>query len=568
MKILLLTPVGTYWVKRVTPPLGLLSVATQLEREGHDVEIFDTYLHQATRSDLVQKVKCFKGMVFGITSHVEDRQNTLETARLIKEVTPESFVMLGGPFPTICHREIIEDWRCIDLVVRGEGDYTTGEVIRAVEKGNFSGIEGISYHDREGKVVANPGKALIEDLNTLPFPSFHLLEMEKYPNYFESEGLYATSIASRIRHISRTASLIFGRGCPYQCVFCASVEMWGRRYRIITPENAVAQIGYFIERGINGFAFYDDHLLLNRKWFSRFAGLIRERGYDIRCKLSARVDAITEEVGELLAEIGCVLVTLGIESGSQRVLDIMDKGTIIKQIEDSLRILTERGIYAKGGMLFGFPGEGEREINESMLFIEEMEKKYLLNAGFPMPVQIHPGTELEKMARKECRDNVRWTSPYFNRKNLYLLSSPYTPLFLSDDRIEGILTYLARAIVQLKLDTGFRRLISLYLLFPSKVFTTFQERLLMKWLVGKGIGQALFDSLSANCRFIFQATVLSGYRRWKKQGWFFIVWAAGVCLIWIFHYLRYLFESQGVLTIVKEKGLWGLIIKFLTIKGS
>jgi radical SAM superfamily enzyme YgiQ (UPF0313 family) len=518
MKVLLLTPVGTYWVKRVTPPLGLLSVATLLEKEEHEVEIFDTYLHQATQSDLARKVRSFKGRVFGITSHVEDRLNAWETARLIKEVNPESFVMLGGPFPTICHREILEDWPCIDLVVRGEGDHTTLEVIKALERGNLNGIEGISYRDREGKIVVNPGRALIEDLNTLPFPAFHLVDFDRYPNYFESEGLYATSVASRIRHITRTASLIFGRGCPYQCVFCASVEMWGRRYRILTPENAVAQIGYFMERGINGFAFYDDHLLLNKKWFSRFVDLIKEKKYDIRCKLSARVDAINEDVGNQLVEIGCVLVTLGIESGSQRVLDIMDKGTTVKQIEDSLRILTERGIYAKGGMLFGFPGEGEREINESMSFIEEMEKKYFLNAGFPMPVQIHPGTELEKKAKEMPHYNFRWTSPYFNHKNLCLLSSPYTPLFLGDDRIAGILAYLARMIVELKLEKGFQRLISLYLLFPSRVFASLRERMLLRWLVFKGVCQALFHSFSENCRFIFQATALSGYRRWKKQG--------------------------------------------------
>jgi len=518
MKVLLLTPVGAYWVKRVTPPLGLLSIATMLEREGHEVEIYDTYLHEATRQDLLEKIRSFSGMVYGITSHVEDRLNARETARLIKEVQPDAFVMAGGPFPTICHREILEDWPWVDVVVRGEGEYTTLEVLRALEKNDFTGIEGISCRDNQGRVVVNQRRALIEDLNLLPFPSFHLAGIERYPNYFESEGLYATAAASQLRQITKTASLIFGRGCPYHCVFCASVEMWGRKYRIVTPEHAVEQINYFVEKGINGFAFYDDHLLLNKKWFFRFVDLIRERGYDLRCKLSARVDAIDEEVGNRLSQIGCVLVTLGIESGSQRVLDIMDKGTTPGQIEDSLRILTERGIYAKGGMLFGFPEEGEQEINESMKFIEEMEKKYLLNAGFPLPVQIHPGTELEKRAKEISQHNFRWTASYFNRKNLYLLSSPYTPLFLGDDRIEGILTCLARMIVGLKLEKGFLRLLSLYLLSPSKVFTTFRERLFLRWLVCKGICQALFDSFSGNCRFIFQATVLSGYRRWKKQG--------------------------------------------------
>lgn len=454
LKTLLCTPLEGYSTKSPMSPLGLAFIAGTLEKENYEVKILDNYLEKFNPESFLKKVRKYDPDVVGITCHVEDRFGAFKTAKLLKDLNPNIKIIFGGPFPTICHKQIIEDIPSVDIVVRHEGEVTFVELLNSIKnEKDFDNVRGITYK-RNNNIKINKDRPFIKDLDELPWPAFHLLEIKRYPSYLEeySKHFLGEYDKEKIRY---TASLIFGRGCPFNCQFCSSKEMWKRTYRIISPENAVSQINYFVEKGIDGFAFWDDHLTLNKKWFMEFADEIKKEKIDIQFKCLGRVDSINEEVGRTLHEIGCRMITLGIENGSPRILKIMNKKITPQQSENAVALLYKNEICSYGGCIVNNPGEKLDDITLSLKFFKKLEEKYSLMAGTPVPVAIYPGSDLERVAISDGHlKNFRWSEWYFEKRNLIGRASPYTPLY------ENIPTeYLIRYIVKESLRLGYHGLL-------------------------------------------------------------------------------------------------------------
>lgn len=433
MQILLTTPLKTeIKLKDPMPPLGLTYIAGVLLNQNQDVTILDNYLEGYNECEFSAYINKLKPDIIGITCNAEDRFPAFDLSRLIKKNNKNTVVVMGGPFPTVCHREIIEDIDTVDVVVRGEGEHTFLEIVSEFSKPepDLSQILGITYRSKGQLKVSSP-RPFINDLDELPFPAFKLLNTKKYPNYLANAARYFPNGQDKdASQINYTASLIFGRGCPFDCIFCSSKEMWQRSYRILSPAKAVEQIEYFVNQGVNGFAFWDDHLLLDKKWFNSFADLIEGKKLEFYFKCLARVDSIDEETAKRLRSLGCKSITLGIESGSEAVLKIIKKETDKKKIEHAVSLLTKHKITPTGGAIINFPGERLEDLIENFEFLCKLKKKYNKLLSFPVNVIIYPGTELEKIALRQGKlKDFKWTKPYYEKRNLLINARPYTPVY-------------------------------------------------------------------------------------------------------------------------------------------
>lgn len=449
MRILLTTPLlGGFSTKEPMPPLGITYIAGTLEQNGYTVRILDNYLKKTNASEFVKIVKEFMPSIIGITCNVENRFDAFKLSNIIKETSKEIIVILGGPFPSVCHKEIIEDIMSVDVAVKGEGEYTLLDIVKCVEQGNqFDDIEGITYRTKDG-IKINKSRTYIKNLDELHFPAFHLLKIYEYPDYMRKyrDGFLGKTNKNAVY----TASLIFGRGCPFNCSFCSSKELWQRSYRMLSPENAIRQIEYFINLGVNAFAFFDDHLLLNKKWFSEFTKQIRKKELKFIFKCLARADSIDKEIVGELKDIGCKTITIGIESGSPDVLTLMKKSSNVARTENAVKLLRENGILDTGGCILNIPGETFENILESLRFFKGLGDKYRRHFSLPVNVIIYPGTDLERIAIKNGHiTNFRWTKHYYEKRNLLVNSSPYTPLY-ENVPVEKLVEYVIRAALKIK----------------------------------------------------------------------------------------------------------------------
>lgn len=462
MKVLLTTPLDKHTNNRYPmPPLGITYIAGVLLQRGHEVRILDNYLEKTKDTEFVNIVKHFRPEVIGITCNVEDRFEAFELSKIIKENFQDIVVIFGGPFPSICHREIIEDIDSVDIVVREEGEYTLSEILINLEKdGKLSSVLGITYRENEN-IKVNPDRDFISNLDELPFCAFHLLKTKEYPNHLELYDLDSNSSCSM--------GLVFGRGCPFNCIFCSSKELWKRSYRILSPEKAVEQIEYFIKIGVDRFVFWDDHLLLDKKWFNDFVNIIQNKKLKFYFKCIARVDSIDDETAQKLKDIGCKAVYLGIENGSENVLKIMNKKINTLQSELAVKILADNGIFPLGSSLVNSPGETFEDIIENLLFFKMLEEKYNKTAQIPLSLIVFPGTDLEKIARRTGRlKDFKWTGNYYEKRNLLLGRSPYTPLY-ENIPTEKLVEYIIIGALKTKYYSLLQGIVYEYIIAPFKL---------------------------------------------------------------------------------------------------
>lgn len=267
--------------------------------------------------------------------------------------------------------------------------------------------------------------------------------------------------------------------------------MWKRTYRIINPENAASQVNYFVEKGVDGFAFWDDHLTLNKKWFMKFAAKIKKEKLDIQFKCLGRADSIDEEVARTLHEIGCRMITLGIENGSPRILKIMNKQITPQQSERAVALLYKNGILSTGGSIVNNPGEKPDDLTLNLKFFKKLEEKYSLVPGTPTPVIIYPGSDLERVAIMDGHlKNFRWTRRYYEKRNIIAGCSPYTPLY-ENIPTEHLIRYIVKESLRLKYYRLLRNLI-VQMIYVGR--SDFHEGLKAKMIFLLGILDCIVES--------------------------------------------------------------------------
>jgi len=281
---------------------------------------------------------------------------------------------MGGPHVTFMDVETLEKNPFVDYIVRGEGEITMHELIKSLEKRiEPKDVLGLTYRVN-GVIKRNPPRPPIKDLDSLPMPAYHLLPMERYV----SEGL-------------RYATVISSRGCPFECVFCSSSRICGKRWRARSTEKVVEEVQLLTDKyRVQSIEFVDDNFTLNRK---RVKGICEEfvkRGIDLFWVCGSRVDSVNSELVSNLSKANCLLIYLGVESGSQRILDYMMKGITLSQSERAVRLAKRYGLEVAASFILGMPDETVSEIEDTIKFAIKLDPEF---AQFTIATP-YPGTEL------------------------------------------------------------------------------------------------------------------------------------------------------------------------------
>ena len=414
MKVLLLGPFVSK-NRRLAPPLGLAYMASYLEQAGYNVIIVDSLVMKYGLRDIVGIIKRNNPDVIGISTVTQFINDAYDIAKISKEYNPNCLVVLGGPHPTALPIETLNGSKFVDVVVKGEGEITFLELLKAKEKNKFDGIRGICYRNND-KIFQNPDRPFIENLDSLPFPAYHLLNMNKYVDRAKHS----------IKKSGKNNDKIFGcisssRGCPYNCSFCASNVIWGRRWRPRSAENIVDEMKLLSDKyGIRKIYFADDLTTLNKKRISRICNLIPKEKMDVSWSCPSRVNLIDGELCNILKKGGCETVGLGLESGVQSTLDFLNKNITLNQSKTAVKTANKSGLKTESNFIIGVPGETKSMINQTLSFAFSIELNHV-NFSILTPF---PGTKVYNYAKENnlllTNDWSKYTTlnPIIKLKNL------------------------------------------------------------------------------------------------------------------------------------------------------
>lgn len=335
---------------QVTEPLGLGYLAAMIENVA-DVEIVDCIAEDLTVNECVRRV--YDSDLVGISAVTSNIHIVLDLAIQLKLYNPDRRIVLGGIHPSLCPSRTLLN-RAVDLVVIGEGEYSFRKLVLDEP---YDEISGLAY--RYGKkIVVNPSEPLEKDLDKFPFPSRHLLKMEKYHPF-----LYLR----RPVH-----SLISSRGCPYSCTYCCR-DISGKRYRVRNPVKVVEEIKELVYKWRSKeVAFQDPVFGLSKKWVHKFCNILIDEKIDVVWSALTRVDLIDRESLKLMKKSGCWMLYYGIEGGTQTLLNNIKKNTTLNMIRKAVELTSNVGIKTWGSFMFALPGETPRQAKATLDFAKRL----------------------------------------------------------------------------------------------------------------------------------------------------------------------------------------------------
>ncbi|MDO8568206.1 MAG: radical SAM protein [Dehalococcoidales bacterium] len=353
-------------------PLGLALIAAVLEKAGYPVTVVDANALKLQPDQIATLVS--DADVVGLTAMTPTINAAMAIARHLKKANPKQTIVLGGAHATLLPEETMAACPEIDVLVRGEGEETIIQLLPALEqKQPLDKIAGVSYRSG-GKITVNVPREGNIELDSLPFLAYHLLPWQKYRPH-PPHGRYQPFTA-----------IITSRGCPYHCSYC-SKPIFGNKFRGQSPERVVEEVAYHQKRfGIKEFAFYDDVFTLDKKRTHAICEGILKRGLKLHWTCETRVNLVDKELLRDMKQAGCYAVAYGIESGSQDVLNTLDKGITLAQVEEAVRLTREARIEAIGYFMIGSPGESPETIRQTIRFAQKLKldfAQFAVTTPFP-----------------------------------------------------------------------------------------------------------------------------------------------------------------------------------------
>ncbi len=362
------------------PCLGLAYIAAVLEKNNIDVEIIDDFVFGLGELRILNMIKEKKIDIVGISCLTSSAPVAFSLIRKIKEYNGNILTVLGNIHASVFAEDILRTNEAVDVIVHGEGEYTMLELVRAWEENiDFTNIDDISFK-RDGQVIRTKPRALLEDLDELPYPSWHLLPFKKY-------GLLLFA------DINKPALTISGsRGCPYNCIFC-SVAQISRKYRKRRAEKIVNEVEHLISNfGVKQIGFIDPTFSLFREDGLEFCEEMIKR--DLNKKVvwicETRVDKVDRELLRAMAMAGCKRILYGIESGRQKGIDNIKKNFSLDIVRQAIHNTKKEGIQTVGLFMLGLPGDTKESIKKTIQFAKEIDLDF---AKFAITVPF-PGTKL------------------------------------------------------------------------------------------------------------------------------------------------------------------------------
>lgn len=357
-------------VMKPYPTLGLLYISSHLKSKGFAVELFDTTFStlDAWKAYVTQN----RPPIVGIYTNLMTKLNVLPMIRHCKAMG--AHVVVGGPEPPHYADQFLDAGA--DVVAVGEGELTLEALIPALTAGGphrLHNVQGVVFRDEVGQTVRTPARPQIKNLDQQPFPDRDAIDMQRYLGTWKEH------------HGRSSVSLITARGCPYTCRWC-SHTVFGNTHRRRSPENVVSELESIIERYRPDQLWYaDDVLTIHRSWTLKFAALLKQRGIKLPFECISRADRLDAEVIAALSEMGCSRLWIGSESGSQRVLDAMDRKTRVEDVQRKTHMLREAGVETGMFIMMGYEGEQIEDLEATVDHLKKSDPDlFLTTVAYPI----------------------------------------------------------------------------------------------------------------------------------------------------------------------------------------
>lgn len=383
----------------VSEPLGLAYIAGYLEKMHIPVRIMDASAEQMTVEQVISEMRVDEQTLIGITLLTTTFRVVQVLCQRIKAAYPQCTIVLGGPHSTVLPERTLREIPEADFACVGEGELTLAAIAQSADPGDIKGIEGICYRS-DGEIKRNPDRPFIRELDSIPPPARHLLPMERY---------HLT--VSRVSGGSFCPTIIVARGCPFKCSYCS--RTFGRTFRAHSTHRIVDEIKDLIAAyNIRQINIEADTLTVKKSFLKELCHALIENGLHQRIKWTceSRVDTVDEAMLLLMRRAGCWQISYGVETGSQRLLNLINKGVTLAQVEETFQLTKKAGISIRGFFMLGLPTETREESLATIAFAKKIDPLW---AQFTITVP-YPGTQmfhdLDQMGQIQTYDWGRYNT--------------------------------------------------------------------------------------------------------------------------------------------------------------
>jgi anaerobic magnesium-protoporphyrin IX monomethyl ester cyclase len=362
-------------------PLGIAYIGAIAEKEGHEVTVIDCQAEKLTYETFRGRITQNQSDLIGVTATTLLYKSAMKLITIAKETQPKAVTVLGGSHGTFWDENALKEYSSLDIVVRREGEQTFIELLDKVQnQSSLSNVLGITYR-QENKIVRNPDRPFIKDLDSLPFPAHHLLPL---------------------KHLKHNGKILFplisSRGCVYWCDFCSTVRMFGRAYRMRSPKNVVDEMQLIHDKyGVEQVTFYDDAFTVDRNRVIKICDELHSRKLRMIWDCGTRVDMVDRELIKTMHSAGCIAVWLGVESGSEVILGAMNKRIKLDQTRLAYKTAHDVGLMTIANVVLGFPGETEQTALETIRFVKELDPD---DVGYYIATP-YPGTPMYDQVKEK-----------------------------------------------------------------------------------------------------------------------------------------------------------------------
>lgn len=352
-------------IMRPYPPLGLLYISGFLNQQGIQNSVFDSTF--SDKESLFKQIEAGKPDVLAIYANLMTKVNVLEITKTCKRLSPKTTIVLGGPDVTYNIENYLKHGA--DFIVIGEGENTMFELVEFLSESSENlphDVSGLAFIDRNGVLVKTSPRVKMKEIDALPIPNRDAIDIHKYIDTWKTHhGESALSVSTQ-------------RGCPYTCKWC-STAVYGQSYRRRSPEKVVAELKEIQEKyAPDTIWFVDDVFTVSHKWLGEFVDALEEAKVKVKFECISRADRMNKEVIALLKRAGCFRVWIGAESGSQKIIDAMDRRVSVDQVREMIIEARKQGVETGTFIMLGYPGKPRRTLRKLSIILKFQIQTILL----------------------------------------------------------------------------------------------------------------------------------------------------------------------------------------------
>jgi len=425
---------GSAWTFTL-PPISLANCAAVLREKGFEVKISDCIAEGIDFFNLKKKIRRYNPDLIIFNTATPSINKDLKVAKITKEISNKIKVGAIGIHPSCLIKQTFSLSRELDYVIKGEPEFTVRDLALSLKNNqSLSKVEGLSYRI-DGKIIDNPFRKFIENLNLIPFPAWDLIDVNKYRMPFTNKRFLLVNPS---------------RGCPYQCIFCNSQIYYGKRLRLRSPKKIGEEIEWVKTNfKVDNFLFWTESFTIDKKFVIKLTDEILKKNLKIKWTCNSRVNNVDLELLKRMKESGCWMIGFGIESGNQKILDYSKKGVILKQSMNAVKLAKKAGIEVSAQFIIGLPGETKKTALETLSFAKKLDADYVqFYCAVPFP-----GSELYEMAiKRKWINNNDWSK------------------FNQDESILNIETLSGEEVMKLR-----KKAYLSYYLRPKQIFRTLRK---------------------------------------------------------------------------------------------